>query len=67
LKEIKAVETKIFQLKPGFVKKSMKKIKGKQAKLKKALKKEKKLVKKILKQMLAKQKKILVILFKITF
>jgi len=62
LKEIKAVENKIFQLKPGFVKKSMKKIKSKSAKLKKALKKEKKLVKKILKQMLKKQKKILKVL-----
>jgi hypothetical protein len=62
LKEIKAVENKIFQLKPGFVKKSMKKIKSKSAKLKKALKKEKKLVKKILKQMLKKQKKVLKVL-----
>jgi len=62
LKEIKAVENKIFQLKPGFVKKSMKKIKSKSAKLKKALKKEKKLVKKIMKQMLKKQKKILKVL-----
>jgi hypothetical protein len=62
LKEIKAVEDKIFQLKPGFVKKSMKRIKSKSAKLKKALKKEKKLVKTILKQMLKKQKKILKVL-----
>jgi hypothetical protein len=62
LKEIKAVSNKIFQLKPGFVKKSMKKIKSKKAKLQKALKKEKKLVKKILKQMLRKQKKILKVL-----
>jgi hypothetical protein len=62
LKEIKAVENKIFQLKPGFVKKSMKKISNKSAKLKKALKKEKKLVNKILKQTLRKQKKILKVL-----
>jgi len=62
LKEIKAVENKIFQLKPGFVKKSMKKIKSKSAKLKKALKKEKKLVKKILRQMLKKQAKVLKVL-----
>jgi len=62
LKEIKAVENKIFQLKPGFVKKSMKQIKSKSSKLKKALKKEKKLVKKILKQMLKKQKKVLKVL-----
>jgi len=62
LKEIKAVENKIFQLKPGFVKKSMKKIKSKSAKLKVALKKEKKLVKKIMKQMQRKQKKILKVL-----
>jgi len=62
LKEIKAVETKIFQLKPGFVKNSMKKIKSKSAKLKTALKKEKKLVKKVLKQMLRKQKKMLKVL-----
>jgi len=59
LKEIRAVEDKIFELKPGFVNNSVKKIKSKSAKLKKALKKEKKLVKKVLKQMLAKQKKIL--------
>jgi len=62
LKEIKAVDNKIFQLKPGFVKKSMRKINSKSSKLKKALKKEKKLVKKILKQMLRKQKKILKVL-----
>jgi len=62
LKEIKAVENKIFQLKPGFVKKSMKKIKSKSQKLKQALKKEKKLVKSVLKQMLRKQKKILKVL-----
>jgi len=62
LKEIKAVENKIFQLKPGFVKKAMKKIKAKSSKLKNALKKEKKLVKKIMKQMLRKQKKILKVL-----
>jgi len=62
LKEIKAVESKIFQLKPGFIKKSMKKIKSKASKLKVALKKEKKLVKKIMKQMQKKQKKILKVL-----
>jgi len=62
LKEIKAVENKIFQLKPGFVKKSMNKIKSKSSKLKKALKKEKKLVKKILAKMLKKQKKVLKVL-----
>ena len=60
LKEIKAIENKIFQLKPGFVKKSMKKIKSKNAKLKKSLKKEKKLVQKILKETKKKQKQILV-------
>ena len=60
LKEIKAVENKIFQLKPGFVKKSMKKIQSKNAKLKKSLKKEKKLVNKILKETQRKQKQILV-------
>jgi len=62
LKEIKAVEGKIFQLKPGFVKKSMKKIKSKSSKLKAALKKEKKLIKTVLKQMLRKQKKIMKVL-----
>jgi len=62
LKEIKAVDSKIFQLKPGFVKKSMKKIKSKSAKLKKALKKEKALVKTIMKQMKRKQAKILKVL-----
>jgi len=59
LKEIKAVENKIFQLKPGFVKKSMKKLNNNASKLKKALKNEKKLVKKVLKELLSKQKKIL--------
>lgn len=62
LKEIKAVNNKIFQLKPGFVKKSMKKLKSNTSKLKNALKNEKKLVKKVLKELLRKQKKILKII-----
>ena len=64
LKEIKAIENKIFQLKPGFVKKSMKKIKSKNAKLKKSLKKEKKLVKRILRETRQKQKQIVVNIFR---
>jgi hypothetical protein len=62
LKEIKTVENKIFQLKPGFVKKSMKKIKSKSQKLKAALKKEKKIVKKVLRSLKQKEKKILKVL-----
>jgi hypothetical protein len=41
LKEIDAVNNKIFQLKPGFAKKAMKKIKKNSSKLKNSLKKEK--------------------------
>jgi len=62
LKEIKQVEKKVFQLKPGFVKKTTKKLKRKGDKLKKALKKEKKRVKRILRELKKKEGSIIKIL-----
>jgi hypothetical protein len=62
LKEIKVVEDRMYDLKSGKFKASLKRLKSKSRKLKSSLKKEKKLVKKILKSVMKKQKKILRVL-----
>jgi len=62
IKEIKAVDKQIFKLKPGFVKKSVKKLKNKAVKMKKALKRQNALVKKVLRELRRKRSKILNIL-----
>jgi flagellar biosynthesis protein FliP len=62
LKEIKAVDNKVFSIKGGNFKRKLKKIVSRSKKLKLSLNKEKKLVAKILKKVTKKQKKILRVL-----
>ena len=62
LKEIKAIDDKMFKLRSGNFKRSLKKIVSRSKKLKLALKKEKNLVGKILKSIMKKQKKLLRVL-----